>query len=466
MSTELSAQNFNESAVSEAGAIACMQHSLLLSNVTATALVHKVYANTTMSAARVNFFIETFLPKVIEFRLHLLQANEVLRRPHPIVGRAETIFVLPTAYSVMSGSNHVISIDINFGSEFQHFYENILVHIIAPKMQTLFMGLQDLKQQIGIANVFETYELVRALPEEGIAVLGDYAWAAKSKLVDMALTKSFKLPVHDRIKLIPLAIQEALINPNSSVVHHFLNAQTALRQSLLLDMNSQQQVFQTIPIVELENIPRLTKIMQRAALLYAQSQNFRASRQVLKFQLMFGGPDIEGYEAEIYWMNVKLNIVLQNSKTLPWLVTDRFLDTIIELPLIPCSIEHMNRSREYHNDGCFNMVMQEKNIDELVIGFDAIAAHQPLPQLNFTTPGAHLMPIATCRYLPDLTTVGIGLGIAFTMGLTAYITKSWCGSSRFWYHRLSLKKDKQEPADRSFYHAVPVSEPSRVSHRK
>jgi hypothetical protein len=465
MTSELTTQHFNESSASEAGAIATMQHSLLLSNVTATEYVHKTYANTTISAARVNYLIEAFLPKVVEYRLHMLQANEILRRPHPIVGIAETIFYLPASFSTFSANNHTASIDIQFGSEFQYFFVNSLVHIIAPKMQILFMNLQDLKQQIGITNIFETYDVVRTLPEEAIAVLGDFAWAVRAKLQDMALTKRFNLPVNDRFKPIPLAIQDALINSNSSILRHILTAQHALQNILLLDMSYQMHVFQTIPMIELENVAELARILQRAAMLYVQSQHFRVSH-ALKFQLMYGGSDLEGYEAEMYWMNYKLNIVLQNSKTQPWLVTDRFLNTIIELPLLPCSIEHMNVSREYRNDGCFNMVMQEKNIDELVKGFAAIAVSQPLPQLNFTAPGAHLLAPACGRYLPDLTTVSIGLGIAFTLGLTSYITKSWCGSSRFWSNCLRGKKEKQEPVDRSLYHAVPVSEPTRVTYRK
>jgi hypothetical protein len=463
--------NVEDITPSEAGAIHCLQTTLLVSNTTAKEFIDKIYVNTTKNATQVNYLIQTYMPRVMEYHLDLLQRNEVLRRRFPQVLISETLYYLPAGYSVYNGETKTTEINITFDAEFIYFYTGVLIHILNKKMDTLLFGLQDLKQQLGIASVRETYALISELSEEGVAQLTNFAWATKGGLIEEITTfAGSNKPKDNAFPQIPDYIQQALLNVNGTVVQQFIQAKAALKNQLLLDPLTVIAVFQTIPVIEIANVPKLAEIIKKAALIYVQNQPFR-NPTALKYTLAYGATPIEGYEREISWLNTEWNVVLQ-TKTTQGLITNRFLDTVLQLPLLPCSLERLNMTRDLVDDGCFSLTRQEHNIAELARGFDALAAGQSLPELHFSSPAPLLQlsnPAPHSCFTPDVQKVGLGLGIAFVVGLCAYITKSWCGSYRFWSGVASGKKAKTEPAAFAAveYHAVAVTDTdSNVVHRK
>ncbi|MES2216848.1 MAG: hypothetical protein V4501_00410 [Pseudomonadota bacterium] len=438
------------SAADDASTINCLQNWLAVSNTTATHFLSQIHNNSTLSANTTNLLIQENLPKFMQYHLFLLQSGELLQHPHPMVYLVKTIYYLPYGFSAYSNGSSTADFSVSFTYEFLKFYENVLVNIINVKLEKLLFGLQDVKNQLGVSDVTLTFNLIRTMDEAAIAELTDYAYAAKARLIEdrLAGLNSTKFFLHN-IKHIPESIQQVLLNPEGEVVTQFYTANEALKNILLLNTFERDEILKNIQAVEIANLPTLANILRKAAIIFRQFDGFAESCQTLKFTLMYGSP-IQNFEEELDWARGKVRDVYaaKISRTAgkilsELLVTDKFINTVLQLPKLPlfnCNGNHTDYG---------NIARQEKNLNEAEQGFNVLAMGQPLPFINYSQPvDFNLLPapsISVSSYFqPDLSTVGLSLGIAFTIGLCLYVTNSCCRMAGFWSKSLRSKKVKEE----------------------
>jgi hypothetical protein len=430
-----------------ANTLTSLQTSLLVSNTTANEFLTQIHQISMLGINATNALLEENLPKVLEYHLYLLQIGSKLERAHPDVFSHATVYYLPHIYHGYQSAYQAPEFEVNFSLEFKNFFEAVIVKVIGTKFETMLIALQDLRNQLNIENITVAFNLISTLTEAGIGQLTDFAYAAKARVIEdlNIYSNGPKSANNDNFKDIPTAIQQTLVNANSTLVKQIQAANYAMEVTLMVPPIQRIYTLEKLRIFEIATLPDIATILKRSAIILTQPTWSNLTARELKLVLLYGSP-IPGYEHESEWLRDTLQRAFSNT-ILDYLLTNSFLNNVLSLPKMPC----------FKRIECLNFNEQEANLLKLENHYDALVNGQSISALHFEV----LSTVSTGKVLSEVNGLGLVLGISFTIGLGAYLARSYGRIASFWGNALGLKKDKEDPVIVSNeYHPVPTTDSS------